>query len=323
MSTRKAELDIKCGQWASIYRVLKAGGVSVGHPESVQLPPQFKEVPYPHLLTTDKIGNELVSFDIPAGTKLEELYYPILFLYPQYNQIDVLHHAYGDSLLGEQLALMFPEEESVSWDRDKEYSCSELVCYLVLQSSGAIANEQDWVKTCTEVAFLNGILMERDMKLISYTFDNVSNNNNSNNNKSSNNNSNNNNNDNSNNNINNNNNSSSSGGGVCSSREAAEAPTLGSRIRKQWDRRSADFLAWRHARDTTTSVHVAKTVVELPMGLPISSIYLIPGAVLPGGITTLLTFPKSKSNGAHKKFLDDQQKLGFVFRRIGAEGLVV
>ena len=87
--------------------------------------------------------------------------WPVLFLYPQYNQMDLIPDANTDAMLVDYLAHMFPEASEGSgrnapWDRDNEYHISKLVVYILLESSLVVADEDAWVACCAEERQVTG-----------------------------------------------------------------------------------------------------------------------------------------------------------------------
>jgi hypothetical protein len=86
---------------------------------------------------------------------------PILLLYPQYNQLDVIQSAKTDVLLVEYLAEMFPEFDDsvapVSWDTNKEYQSSSLVVYCPVYQSVPVTTMNEWIQCCTERRQIQGL----------------------------------------------------------------------------------------------------------------------------------------------------------------------
>jgi hypothetical protein len=86
---------------------------------------------------------------------------PVLLLYPQYNQLDVIQAAKSDILLVEYLAEMFPEFEDnnvpVSWDVNKEYQSSRLVLYCPIHAALPATNLNEWIQCCTQRRQLQGL----------------------------------------------------------------------------------------------------------------------------------------------------------------------
>jgi hypothetical protein len=88
--------------------------------------------------------------------------WPILFLYPQHNQIDVIPDANIDLMLVEYLAQMFPELEDTSynnipWDIYNEYHVSKLVVYILLDNSPKITSMDEWLENCQEERHISGV----------------------------------------------------------------------------------------------------------------------------------------------------------------------
>jgi hypothetical protein len=82
----------------------------------------------------------------------ENMRFPMLFLYPQYNEIDVVQAASAGDMLVAHLAVMFPEladlpagsEAPVPWDLSQEYQVSRLVLYLALDALHAVPSVEAW-----------------------------------------------------------------------------------------------------------------------------------------------------------------------------------
>lgn len=84
--------------------------------------------------------------------------WPLLMLYPQYNQFDIIPDSQIDALLAEYLAMVFPEPEEgdggssyPSWDTNKEYRVSNLCVYLQHESAQRHLNKGmlDRISCCT------------------------------------------------------------------------------------------------------------------------------------------------------------------------------
>lgn len=121
--------------WFASWQVSQTVGAALGHcqlhnPE----PQQLRE----HWPTKDQDGAIL---------------WPLLVLYPQYNQFDVIPDANVDLMLAEQLAMMFPdhtEAPPAPWDLHKEYELPNLVVYLQLTGAERISSLEQWMCACVE-----------------------------------------------------------------------------------------------------------------------------------------------------------------------------
>lgn len=123
---------------------LKKVSVNLGFGNSVKAV-QLKEV-YPSYNITDRVFQ-----------------WPLLFLYPQYNQLDVIPDANVDGLIVEYLAHMFPEyddddtrAQTPVWDKYHEFEVSKLVVYIMLHSCPLIQTKEEWFQNCLEERILNG-----------------------------------------------------------------------------------------------------------------------------------------------------------------------
>lgn len=75
--------------------------------------------------------------------------FPMLCLYPQYHQIDVLQAVSPDELLVSVLAQMFAEPgegELAPWDFYKEYYLSRLVVYIPIRQNDVPPGRDSWIK---------------------------------------------------------------------------------------------------------------------------------------------------------------------------------
>lgn len=82
-----------------------------------------------------------------------DMRFPTIFLYPQYNQLDIIQAAEPQNMIVDYLAHMFPEIEAgnagsaAPWDILNEYVVSKLVCYVHLNGGqgGTIHSEKEWL----------------------------------------------------------------------------------------------------------------------------------------------------------------------------------
>ena len=114
--------------------------------------------------------------------------WPVVLLYPQYNQIDVIQGLDVNDMIAVHLAEMFPEYDdldiqgengtvsgasasgsvsgasgsgsdlAVPWDRDREYQVSQLAVYVRLEAAPRIRTLQQWLESCREQSALRGEL---------------------------------------------------------------------------------------------------------------------------------------------------------------------
>ena len=124
--------------------------VAVGYASASQQPAQLEEV-LPHVsLGTDR-----------------SIRWPVVFLYPQYSQIDVIQGVDASDMIAIHLAEMFPEladldssagSVAVSWDRDGEYQVSQLAVYAPLEAAPRINTLDEWLDSCREQRSMRGVL---------------------------------------------------------------------------------------------------------------------------------------------------------------------
>ena len=131
----------------------KNSAISVGYASTMQNPAQLQEV-LPHYV-------EAASKD-PSNVG-----WPVILLYPQYSQIDVIQGVTATDMLAVHLAEMFPELSdldlkgnstglAVPWDRDGEYQVSRLAVYAPLESAERIESLDEWLESCKEQSALRG-----------------------------------------------------------------------------------------------------------------------------------------------------------------------
>ena len=102
--------------------------------------------------------------------------WPVLILYPQYGQLDVVQGAGAADMVVAHLAEMFPEIDdlpaadpgrqnpAVPWDRDGEYRVSKLAVYAPLEAGQRIETVEEWLVACREQCALRGELGQEAMK---------------------------------------------------------------------------------------------------------------------------------------------------------------
>ena len=124
--------------WIEVWEICQQSSVSIAFPQprdNQQL--QLKSV-FPHY-----------EKGLPKG--VESIRWPMLFLYPQYSELDVVQAASPKDMLAAHLAAMFPElgdvqggEAPVPWDILREYQVSKLVLYLALDSMKPVKSSDAW-----------------------------------------------------------------------------------------------------------------------------------------------------------------------------------
>lgn len=133
-----------------------AGTVAVGYASANQQPAQLKEV-LPHITSNPYM-------------EITHAIWPVIILYPQYGQLDVIEGLDVADMLAMHLAEMFPELAdldsddvegdgmAVSWDINKEYQVSRLVVYVQLEATPRIRTLEEWLNSCKEQSALRGEL---------------------------------------------------------------------------------------------------------------------------------------------------------------------
>jgi hypothetical protein len=101
--------------------------------------------------------------------------WPVLLLYPQYSQIDVIQGVTATDMLAIHLGEMFPELAdldstveggcAVPWDRDREYHVSRLAVYAPLEAVPRICTVEQWLLFCREQSAIRGE-MRQPLKLL-------------------------------------------------------------------------------------------------------------------------------------------------------------
>lgn len=127
-------------RWESMWNLMMENNLSVGYP-----------------LNPIKPVNVLNQFLFPhIDSESNSLHFPIVFLYPQYGQFDILESVDSSDMIVYQIAAIFPEVDDISdvdsmtpWDLKHEYHVSSLVAYLPLNSCPKINTLEEW-KNCFE-----------------------------------------------------------------------------------------------------------------------------------------------------------------------------
>ncbi|CAM9473417.1 unnamed protein product [Ectocarpus sp. 8 AP-2014] len=94
----------------------------------------------------DESNHEQRNAFLPMADDEGGVIWPVLLLYPQYGQSDLIQAFRDADMLAEHLAAAFPEEgPPAPWDTSFEYRCSELVIYLPLRPVEPSPSVFDWV----------------------------------------------------------------------------------------------------------------------------------------------------------------------------------
>jgi Cns1/TTC4 Wheel domain len=150
--------------WTEAWRIISgtknngkaSSNIVVGYASANQQPAQLQEV-LPHSVSSDGSNENIIGW-------------PVVMLYPQYSQIDVIQGVDASDMLAIHLAEMFPEiadmesrdgSLAVSWDRDREYEVSNLVVYAPLEAAPRIHTLNEWLDSCREQSAMRGELDSR------------------------------------------------------------------------------------------------------------------------------------------------------------------
>jgi Cns1/TTC4 Wheel domain len=158
-----AKLVIKENHWRAAWDIMSATGslkggeegadmIGVGYASAGQNPAQLQET-LPHYVMESPADSASVGW-------------PVLLLYPQYSQIDVIQGVTATDMLAIHLGEMFPELDdldssseggcAVPWDRDREYHVSRLAVYAPLEAVPRISTLEQWLLFCREQSAIRG-----------------------------------------------------------------------------------------------------------------------------------------------------------------------
>ena len=92
------------GAWCDAWNIATTCSVKLGYSatNSLEALPQFDS-----FTSLPRYGNNVESISSSSNPPV----WPVLYLYPQYNQIDINHGVHGEDMLVEHVAAMFPEED--------------------------------------------------------------------------------------------------------------------------------------------------------------------------------------------------------------------
>ena len=230
--------------------------IAAGYASASQQPAQLREV-LPHFLSNEATGECNVGW-------------PVVLLYPQYSQIDVIEGVSADDMLAIHLAEMFPEladlytqndSMAVSWDRDREYQVSQLAVYAPLEAAPRIDTLDEWLDSCREQSALRGELgVERSEVALK---------------------------------------------AVRKRSDAHELRLSQSKTKKPL----VDMIKCSSSSSSALSLNNFSSELErvgyldVHLGCSFRNVLACPGHVVAGGLLTLLVFVRG--NSAHTKFLDD------------------
>lgn len=132
---RQQELEEK---WTQAWKIAAKRQATFGVPsETWHHPPQ--------------LSSPLPFYEVTDGQEKDQ--WPLVVLYPQHRQIDVIQGVDPSTMLVMLLAEMFPEPEdgapsspAVPWDYDREYVISNLVVYVHLSSCPKFKSCEEWLE---------------------------------------------------------------------------------------------------------------------------------------------------------------------------------
>jgi hypothetical protein len=131
--------------WTQAWTIATNRKVSFGCPStSWHHPPQLSSpLPFYAEVEDPDAGGKLVVKD----------QWPMVVLYPQHRQLDVIQGVDPSTMLVMLLAEMFPEPEdgaghsqAVHWDTEREYFVSNLVVYVHMSSCKKFKNCEEWLE---------------------------------------------------------------------------------------------------------------------------------------------------------------------------------
>lgn len=136
--------------WTQAWRIAESRKATFGRPgEGWHHPPQLPS-PLPFYANED---GERVAGGTSVVTLQGKDQWPVVVLYPQHRQLDVMQGVAPDTMLVMLLAEMFPEPEensaispAVHWDTEKEYYVSNLVVYVHLSSCPKFETLDEWLE---------------------------------------------------------------------------------------------------------------------------------------------------------------------------------
>lgn len=149
-------------KWLQTFHLAKTLGIKLSYfnhtpPEPLQLKNVWPQ--YQGKLPLLPPISAKTSRALLGESELVNITWPLLCLYPQYNQLDIIPDANITNMVAEYLAMMFPEPEEgeeknknqISWDEHNEYYISNLVVYLsITLTNYSIDDELEWLITCLE-----------------------------------------------------------------------------------------------------------------------------------------------------------------------------
>lgn len=126
----KAALALKRQQPVSeLWDICRTAGAQLGPPDRSM---------------AERAGNHALGSARPARTE-EGVAWPLLFLYPEYAQSDLIQAASGGDMLAEWVAQVLPEagEGRVEWDERGDYVGSKMQLFVKLNAQHPLRNEDE------------------------------------------------------------------------------------------------------------------------------------------------------------------------------------
>lgn len=308
-------------RWEIVWIIIhdKLGG-KLGYPIASSNPPTYLQLKYTprvnvdpstgtgvdiYSLTSHKINESNISIkwkesygrDLSNTSRyirkinIKHIQIPMMLLYPQYGEYDLIEAASCGDLLVEHLAVVLPEPDDISthqyapWDRRKEYILSNLVVYLPLNISPSIETFDDWKICYHEISCMEGqALLPSQLEILSKKYNE---------------------------------------GLIEAPKETllhADTPEDQEKIEEFANKVKESYNCRIQAFNQSISAIGKAEILEVHLGCSIQTILQAPGNCLRGGLMNLLVF--CKDNDAHRQYLSIQKNLGSVFRILDPTGKV-
>jgi hypothetical protein len=273
-------------RWYNAWNCMTFIGAVLGYHHGSQPEQLSEEFSLPRCLLAE--NGEEISINDAYDMKLGQfkcaigISLPLVFLYPQYNKIDVIQAASPRDDLSEHLDTMFPIGGHILWDKESEYINSNLVCYICTNTSPVTPTVDEWVESCKEIRDASGVKgyeisaranarivarekafqkgIDANAKMIDST----------------------------------------------ATRGESGEPLIGGNIKIESENKY-DYISLTRARNC----------IEVDRKCTIQTILTAPGHVISGGVVTILCFPRN--NLAHNQFIASLKKEGSTIAVMKAE----
>lgn len=212
--------------------------------------------------------------------------WPVVFIYPQYNEYDIIESVGSSDMLALHVATVFPEIEVDSndalpqtpWDIKNEYHVSNLVVYLPLNLSPTITSFEEWIQCYYEICAIEDkdTLIPQE-QILAYS-DNTT------------------------------------------RIDDILSLTERSVVSSKQDKESITQKYFDRIKSNEKQDSVERVVLEVHLGCSMLTLIQTSGNVLGGGIMNLLLFPRG--NDAHQQYLRIQAQLGTKFKKLDPNGVI-